>query len=152
MAKVSGEKAKMGRPTMFTPELANEICLAISTSTLGMGKLCSLHPHWPARETINEWRILRIDDFSLAYNDAKRAQADLYVEECLDIGDETDPEWSSVAKLRVDTRKWVACKLLPKIYGDRKDDDEQNKKAIAETSKVIAAGIAKAMEKNKKDY
>ena len=30
-------------------------------------------------------------------------------------------EWVARSRLRVDSRKWIACKLLPKVYGDKQE-------------------------------
>jgi hypothetical protein len=30
------------------------------------------------------------------------------------------------ARLRIDTRKWLACKLVPKVYGSLKQDNVTN--------------------------
>lgn len=38
---------KNGRPTIFTHELAEEICQKISSHATGIGKLCSENSHWP---------------------------------------------------------------------------------------------------------
>ena len=46
--------AKVGRPSKYTPELAQEICDAVASSTLSMKELCSAHEHWPVYENI--WR------------------------------------------------------------------------------------------------
>ena len=34
-------------------------------------------------------------------------------------GEHPDNEWISRSKLRVDTRKWLLSKLMPKKYGDK---------------------------------
>ena len=66
------------------------------------------------------------------YARAKQRQSDLMVDEMLAIADDSgfdaqvvdgravvDGEAVQRARLRVDTRKWIASKLLPKKYGDR---------------------------------
>jgi hypothetical protein len=54
-----------------------------------------------------------------AYARAVRTRAEIMVDEILTISDH-DPDWGR-AKLRVDTRKWIASKLNPRVYGDRLD-------------------------------
>lgn len=70
-------------------------------------------------------------DFSDQYARAKQAQVEYVVDELLDIADDTsndqivDSEGQlhfnsqaiQRARLRIDTRKWLACKLVPKVYG-----------------------------------
>jgi hypothetical protein len=48
-----------------------------------------------------------------------------------------DHEYMQRSRLRIDTRKWLACKLIPKVYGERiiADINDGNKKSINEMSK-----------------
>jgi hypothetical protein len=54
-------------------------------------------------------------------NTRAQAQADCWASEIVDLADETLADANHVAKarLQIDARKWVACKLLPRKYGDR---------------------------------
>lgn len=122
----------MGRPTLFTKELSKRICKKIATSTVGLRKMCKLNPDFPSVDTILEWRFDHVD-FSSQYDQAKKHQADLLAEDILDIADDdsgdviTDEygngklnaEFVARSRIRVDARKWIACKLLPKVYGDK---------------------------------
>ena len=120
----------VGRPTKFTPELAEQIC-----ELLAIGK--------PSREVCKEvgiadsalYRWLQQDvEFQEQYARARERQADFYVNEIIEIADELqidatykgeeislDVSSSAVARnrLRVDSRKWIASKLAPKKYGDK---------------------------------
>ena len=76
-----------------------------------------------------------------AHNDryarAKADQADFLAEELLEIADDSaedeifteegkrleNREFINRSRLRVDTRKWIACKLLPKIYGEKQQSE-----------------------------
>jgi hypothetical protein len=40
-------------------------------------------------------------------------------DEIVEIADNATPQDAHVARLKVDARKWVAAKLLPRKYGDR---------------------------------
>ena len=55
------------------------------------------------------------------YARAREAQADCWASEIVDLADETLADANHVAKarLQIDARKWVACKLLPRKYGER---------------------------------
>ncbi len=121
-----------GRPITYTKELGEEICLAISTTGKGLTRLCKENPHWPCRQNIFEWRI-KIKEFGDMYAKAKQEQIEYLVDETLEISDESgfdahvnekgeavcDSEAINRARLRVDTRKWLASKLAPKLYGDK---------------------------------
>ena len=60
-------------------------------------------------------------------------------------------EFVQRSRLRIDTRKWLASKLLPKMYGDRKeienlqDENTRVKEELAELR-------AKLDGKNKSEY
>jgi hypothetical protein len=127
------EKAKMGRPTKYSPELARKICRAIATTTDSMTIICKQNPDFPSKKVIWEWRF-DYEDFRNLYIEAKRQQADLLAEEINDIADNdsqdriineatgrevANTEYIARSRLRVDTRKWIACKLLPKVYGEK---------------------------------
>lgn len=54
-----------------------------------------------------------------AYADAQQQAADALAEEIIDIADtETD---ANRARVRVDSRKWLASKFLPRKYGEKLD-------------------------------
>lgn len=129
--KVESEKNLGGRPSKYNKEIADKICHIISISTDGLRKICKNNPEFPTSETILEWRI-RFPEFSSQYDLAKKHQADLLVEEILEIADDdsgdyiyTDDgvrmnsEFVARSKVKIEARKWIACKLLPKVYGDK---------------------------------
>lgn len=113
-----------GRPTKYTKELAEKICKVIATSTDGLKAMCQKYPEFPCVDTIFEWRFVH-KEFSELYAEAKRYQADLMVEQISEISDrpKTDMLDFQNARLQVDTRKWIACKLIPKVYGDKTQND-----------------------------
>lgn len=126
----------MAKYTEFDQALANEICLAISSSTCGIRKLCAKNPHWPDRSTIYRWTWEYPKEFGDHYAHAKARQVEWLVEEALEIAydgshdtyidergnDRCDHEWLGRSRLKIDTIKWLACKLAPKIYGDKLEE------------------------------
>lgn len=134
----SDEMLLQKRHVQYSVELGEEICRALATSTLSMYKLCELNDHWPIRQTINEWRLDR-PEFREKYYEARKCQVDLLAEEIIEIADDTskdnirkvkqngeeidtcDNEWVNRSRLRTDSRKWLAMKLLPKIYGEKSE-------------------------------
>ena len=127
---------KGGTPLTYNQELGKEICRKIATSDYGLKRLCAENPHWPTRKCILEWRI-NIQEFGYMYEKAKRDQVETLMDDCLDIADDTsydtlirtnkdgseyevcNSEWINRSRLRIDTRKFLAQKLAPKLYGDR---------------------------------
>jgi hypothetical protein len=146
----SEKKNKGGRPTLYTEELANLICERVATSTLGLARLCAMYDDLPDKTTVNLWRY-RYAEFSTQYAQAKLKQADLLAEEMLDIADDGTNDWIESfgqdgemmgyklngehvqrSRLRIDTRKFLASKLLPKQYGQHAEEDKNNSKAVIE--------------------
>ena len=127
---------KIGRPTRYTSALAEEICNAIACTSAGLKKLCNDNKHWPERRNIYHW-LKKHEEFRLQYAHAKTCQIETLIDEILDIADDTsndtiikidsegnekvicNSEWINRSRLRIDSRKWLASKLAPKIYGDR---------------------------------
>ncbi len=125
----------MGRTTDYTPELAKEICYAVSCSSHGIKKLCKLNKHWPSHDTIYRWLAMK-KEFSDLYARAKRLQIEVIIDEILEIADDTsndsvingedgkltiDHEHINRSRLKIDTRKWLAAKLCPRLYGDKNE-------------------------------
>lgn len=139
--KDPSEYKKMGAPCFpYDEYLAEEICEAIATSTDSMKKILAQNSRFPSEQTVRKWRY-KIPKFAAMYMQAKRIQAELFAEECVTISDESNPEEVNVDRLRVDTRKWVACKLVPRIYGDKlqvQDVDAETKKAAKEIKAYVA--------------
>ena len=126
----------MARPTDYNPEIAALICERVATSTFGLKKLCALYDDLPDQSTVQLWRYKHAE-FSTLYGVAKLKQADLLAEECLDISDDSsqdviydkdgnercNSEFVQRSRLRIDTRKWLASKLLPKQYGEKQQTE-----------------------------
>lgn len=89
-----------------------------------------------ANPSIAQW-ISGDAEFAKQYSVAKQIQAENMAEELIDISDDAVNDWMSRetedggvekvldkehiqrSRLRVDTRKWLMSKMLPKKYGDR---------------------------------
>lgn len=163
--EVSKPKKKTGAPPYpWTRELEEEICDAIATDSKGIRNLCKLNPHWPDRSTIFR-HLAKSKSFGDLYARSKRAQVELMVDEMVEVADDNssdvtfdkkkgsviDHEHINRARLRIDTRKWIACKLIPRVYGDRQIIEENNSHAD-ETLKEVLALRAELAVKNKKEY
>lgn len=148
---------KVGRKTMYTPELADEICDAIASSELGLCHLVDKNPHWPSREIIFIWRR-RHPEFDHKYTCAKEAQVEVCVEHMQEIMHEPhkyiDLETGyqkidhSMLKLKMDAIKWQASKLKPKKFGDSKTQEPVNTE-VDEDCKKRYADLDK---KNRKEF
>lgn len=126
-------KTKMGRPTIYSLELATQLCDYLSNG-MSLRKACA-KPGMPAKAQVFKWLSLSNeelwrDDFRDQYARAKQESADAMADELLDIAEEPllkDDNGKLVNaaiqrnKLRIDTRKFLMAKMKPKIYGDKMD-------------------------------
>jgi hypothetical protein len=142
---VKTEKNKGGRPLEYTKKMGDLICELTSSSGHGLLKLTRLYPELPDKITINRWRH-RLPEFRTQYAMAKVEQADILAEEILEIADDDggdirfdkdgnpvcDGEFIARSRLRVDTRKWMASKLLPRQYGQNSDDAKSSSDSLVE--------------------
>ncbi|HFB6298162.1 TPA: hypothetical protein WN303_000519 [Neisseria gonorrhoeae] len=119
---MSGTKRKLGRPTDYTKDMADNICEKISGG-LSLRAICA-EPGMPARGTVYRW-LIENADFQDQYARAREKQADYFAEEIIEIADSAEAESAAVskAKLQIDARKWAASKIAPKKYGDKTELD-----------------------------
>ena len=127
----SQKKGLPGRPTSYTTEVAEEICLRIADGEY-LVDICE-DDHLPTRVTVHLWVIQDREGFSYMYGEARRAQALGWAEEILEIADNVEQdfrededgkrtvnkEYVQRSRLRVDTRKWLLGRVLAKVYGDK---------------------------------
>jgi len=64
-------------------------------------------------------RVRDVESFRDQYARAKEIQLEQMADDITTIADSADAADHQVARLRVDTRKWLLSKLVPKKYGDR---------------------------------
>lgn len=121
---------KIGRPTDYTPELAELICERIATHNIGLKKLGEMYDDLPKKITIRRWCIKDLQ-FRSQYAQAKALQIEILIDEIIEIADDSsqdtlvteqgkrkyNAEFIARSGFRIDTRKWLASKLAPKIYG-----------------------------------
>jgi hypothetical protein len=140
---------KKGRPTIYTAELAGELCSYLAQG-MSLRKACA-KKGMPGITTVFMWLSLSNgelwrDDFREQYARAKQEAADMMAEEILDIANKPtkgkvvitktskDKDGNEVTttevreddmlghrRLQIDTRKFLMAKMKPKIYGDKMD-------------------------------
>lgn len=124
-----------GRPSSFTPELADRICAELSEGR-SLRTVCKAED-MPAVSTVFNWLRTK-PEFLEQYTRAKEEAADALADEIQDIADDGTNDWMERldkdsqgagyvlngehvqrSRLRVEARKWIASKLKPKKYGDK---------------------------------
>lgn len=107
----------MGRPSKYNNALGERICKEL-ISGKSLRSIC--RKQWaPAMSTVFGWLASEDHPFSEQYKRARKIQAEGFIDEVIEIADHGGNGDPRRARLMVDTRKWVASKVLPKVYGDR---------------------------------
>jgi len=127
---------KRGRPSAYTPELGDLICRLLSQGKT-LTSICKADDSLPAHNTVLGWALDNEHPFFDQYARARLIGYHTMADETLDVADEASSDWIDTqdsdgkpaqkfnaeavarSRLRVDTRKWLLSKCLPKIYGDK---------------------------------
>ncbi|MFK71330.1 DNA packaging protein [Salmonella enterica] len=132
---MAAEEKKVGRPSDYTEELAEIICLRLAEGE-SLRSVCR-DDGMPSKQAVLRW-LARNESFRAQYVRAKEEGAEAIAEELFDIADDGTNDWMEKldkdgeaigyqlngehvqrSKLRIDTRKWYLSKIMPKKYGDR---------------------------------
>lgn len=132
MAKTKANKERKrkprqgeGAPTKYSKELAIKVCTMTAENNWSLKKIakkCKI-----GTSTVLTWLADKNHkEFQDMYAHAKEEQADMLVEEMLEIADNEGKDKTKTGathvnrdRLKVDTRKFIAAKLKPRKYGDR---------------------------------
>ena len=71
----------------------------------------------------------QLPDVAERYARACQARAASEADALIEMADRMDLP-ADLLRIRVDTRKWVASKLLPKVYGDRLQVDQRTEQTV----------------------
>jgi hypothetical protein len=135
VAGVAGRVGRAGRQGLrrtstYTPEIAEQI-LQMMADGISTPKIADQLKIGEA--TIYAWIIDDYEGFGKRYARAKHIVALRWADEISDIADHKrddyvvneegkmvlDMEAVARSRLRIDTRKWLLSKVLPKVYGER---------------------------------
>lgn len=110
-------KRERGRPSDYTEEQANSICVWIAEGR-SLRSWCRANNR--EMHTVYKW-LSDNKDFMQRYARAHDDRADSLADELVDIADESQfgtLEQIQAARLRIETRKWIAAKLKPRKWGE----------------------------------
>lgn len=157
-----------GRPTIYSEEIVSAILERLSDGE-SLNSIC-LSEDLPHRATVFRW-LTSNEAFRDQYVRAREGQADALFDDLLTIADDGRNDWMERfgkdgaslgwfengealrrSALRIDARKWMASKLLPKKYGDKVVTEVTGKDggpietamSITEEARHVAFLLAKA--------
>jgi hypothetical protein len=124
-----------GRPSSYSPELAQSICDRLAEGE-SLRAICS-QKEMPSKATILRW-VRDKEEFRAQYAIAREIGDELLAEELLEIADDGSNDYMTITKgdatynvenkevtnrsrMRIDARKWLLSKRLPKKYGEKLD-------------------------------
>lgn len=131
-----------GRPSVYSDELATELFFRMAGGE-SVRSICK-DAHMPAISTIMLWVASNAHEgFSERYAKACEARAQFWADEILDIADDGSNDWmekndpdnpgysfngeaAARSRLRVDSRKWLLSKMLPR-YADKQQLEHTGK-------------------------
>lgn len=138
-----------GTATRVRSEIVGDICERIAAGESVDSVFASPGPDFPALRTF--WRWLNDDpECDALYQKATARRGEKYAEEIVELidveppmvvtkfGEQVDPGWVAWQRNRIDARKWVAARMLPKRYGDKVTlaGDADNPLAIVDQSAI----------------
>lgn len=88
------------------------------------------------------WVNTNREGFADEYAKARNTGMDALAESIVDIAD-TDPD-PARARVRVDARKWIASKILPRKYGDRHVLSGDPEAPIQHSHSIDFSGLSRA--------
>lgn len=139
----------------YTETLGRTICERIMLGD-SLTKICE-DPRMPGKRAVVRWLSSpERADFREMYYYAKRVQAEFLVDEIIEIADDSTKDWKPVynndgeltgiktdneaiqrSRVRIDTRKWLAAKLIPRVYGDNRHVELDATGDLAELLKSV---------------
>jgi hypothetical protein len=150
----------------YSDELARAICSRLAEGE-SLRQICASQG-MPDSATVLRW-LDQHSAFREQYARAREVQAEHWVDEIIEIADDAVNDWEerekkdgttsmavrhdhiSRAKLRIDTRKWLMSRLVPKKYGDTsemagKEEEVSDLEAARRIAFVLERG-ARAAQK-----
>lgn len=123
----------VGRPTKKRDSLVKAICLRLMLGE-SLNAICKL-PKYPSKSTVFKW-LLEDESFSDKYRRAREMQQETFLDEIIEIADDSDNDYIESekgtqfnsehvnrSKLRINTRQWVMERMAPRKYGSKPETE-----------------------------
>ena len=125
----------MGRPCIFDRAIFEQIAERVSNGET-LKSVCDSDEKFPSAPTVRRWVVEDREGISALYARARECQMEAWADDIVEIADDGRNDWMTIkrggedvevpnqevlqrSRLRVDTRKWIASKILPKKFGDK---------------------------------
>jgi hypothetical protein len=119
-------------------QICTDILKMYLTTNLSLYAVCHAKPGWPSHNTLMEW-VAESAEIAQMIARARETKADCLAEQVVEISDDTSEDYFETSKgerypnptavqrsrARMDSRKWLAAKFMPRVYGDQPPDQSQ---------------------------
>lgn len=139
-------------PVRFSKELAERICADLA-SGMTLRAVCR-QSNMPTQSTVLGWVEEDRCGFAVQYARARERGYAVMAEEIIEIADDgtndyvvrakedgtdvlVDHDHIARSRLRVDTRKWLLSKALPKVYGEKQQITGANDEPLFPAMSVV---------------
>lgn len=136
------------RPVVFDAALAEAVCERLAAGSQGLEAVC-VDRDLPSSATVYRW-LADYPAFAAQYGEARRIQAHRMFDEARAIARAATTKSVAVAKLRIDTLKWQAAKLAPRVYGVRVERDLEPEPPVINVE-IVKFGAANRLQKEVDD-
>lgn len=126
----------------YTPELAESICQQLAEGK-SLREVCK-GDDMPSEAAVRKWALKDYQGFGAQYTRAREVGYYSMMDEIIEISDDGSNDWMmrngegeagwsingehvQRSRLRIDTRKWLLSKVLPKVCGDKLDLSNSDK-------------------------
>lgn len=138
-----------GETHSYKQSIADTICTELAKGR-SLRSVCR-DDGMPPESTVRQWALDDREGFAAQYARAREIGYHSMADELLEIADDgrndyitgEDPvptlnsEHIQRSRLRVDTRKWMLSKVLPKVYGDKLDVTSDGERLAAPSAVVF---------------
>jgi hypothetical protein len=114
--RTPAKRKRGGQIKVYSSELAAEICRRVANGET-LREICR-SPGMPPESTVRWWHLHDFEGFAALYAHARQSQAEAWADELVAISEERDSEPND-RRVRIDTKRWLMSKLVPKKFGDR---------------------------------
>ena len=154
LREINGHKARRAAraPVRYSEEIAEEI-LSRMADGQSLRQICR-DTHMPDPSAVIQWAN-KDADFAQRYARARETLADLYADELVELADSVrrgaTSEEVNAARLAVDTRKWIASKLMPRRYGDKMTVEGNPDAPLQAVTRIELVAVAPSSQVNLED-
>jgi hypothetical protein len=150
----------MGRPTIYSQELADLVCHRMATHSESIKKICEMYDDMPDNTTIYSWMYTN-PDFSRQFLKAREQRAHTLHDHIRNLSDEIhkhegvdkdgfmhiDSGMVAAYKMRVAVLQKHIEQINPGYYGNKQTDEQ----VTSESTRTVSEALQRLIKEKEKD-